>query len=123
MGAVRIRARFHGGGGGGVPCLPMRRQKKAAKATTATMITITPATIRTVFSPPGSKGFCGGLAEIVMLPRTFVSSLDRYMNVPTRYAVKFHLSSTTGFRPKFGELTFVSFALTAELLLKSMNQL
>src|SRR3989454_11720053 len=72
-----IRARFHGGGGGGVPCLPMRRQKKAAKAMTATMITITPATIRTVFSPPGSKGFCGGLAEIVMLPRTFVSSRDR----------------------------------------------
>src|SRR5437879_11568542 len=65
-----IRARFHeGGGGGGVSRLPIRRQKKAAKAMTATMIK-TPATIRTVFSPPGSKGFDGGLAEIVRIPHT-----------------------------------------------------
>src|SRR5213593_880784 len=72
-----IRARFHwGGGGGGVSRLPIRRQKKAAKAMTATMIKA-PATMRTVFSPPGSSGFDGGLAEIVMLPHTFVSNRDR----------------------------------------------
>src|SRR2546425_11209784 len=67
-----IRARFHeGGGGGGVSRLPIRRQKKAAKAMTATMIK-TPATMRTVFPPPGSNGFDGGLAEIVMLPHMVV---------------------------------------------------
>src|SRR5947209_1246925 len=75
--ARSVRARFHwGGGGGGVSRLPIRRQKKAAKAMTATMIKA-PATMRTVFSPPGSKGFDCGLAEIVMLPHTFVSSRDR----------------------------------------------
>jgi len=72
-----IRARFQeGGGGGGVSRLPIRRQKKAANAMTATMIK-TPATMRTVFSPPGSNGFDPELAEIVMLPHTFVSNRDR----------------------------------------------
>src|SRR3989442_15316126 len=58
------------GGGGGVPGLPIRRQKNAANAITATMITMTPATTRTVFSPPGSNGFDGGVAEMVMLAHT-----------------------------------------------------
>src|SRR5256712_10728699 len=74
-GRGRFRARFvHCGGGGGVPGLPIRRQKNAAKAITATMITITPTTIRTVFSPPSSGGGVVCAARIVMLPHMVARS-------------------------------------------------
>src|SRR5438128_6923710 len=93
----RFRARFvHCGGGGGVPGLPIRRQKNAANAMTATMITITPTTIRTVFSPPGSKEGGGvSAAKIVMLPHIVTVSEPnrlRYGNVPVLFeTVKFQL--------------------------------
>src|SRR2546426_4275742 len=74
-GRGRFRARFvHCGGGGGVPGLPLRRQKNAAKAITATMNTVTPATIKTGFSPPSNRGglLCAG--RIVILPHMVARS-------------------------------------------------
>ena len=97
--------------------MPIRRQKNAAKAITATMITITPTTIKTVFSPPGSKG--GGVvcaARIVMLPHMVTVSEPtrlRYRKVPVLFeTVKFHVNPAL---VNVGELG--SPGLTTELLL------
>src|SRR5207244_11739067 len=74
-GRGRLLGRFgHWGGGGAVPGLPIRRQKNAAEAITAAMITITPTTIKTVFSPPSSGGGVVCAARIVMLPHMVARS-------------------------------------------------